>query len=216
MSVILYVKLTYNKVVVMNACTKVQVPKQLSQTAHEIFTVDDVFDEQQISEWNDLVMHACLLGSRRERTFSPSDFKNGKKLDPVTSHKIYDCISCVLPEVYVTSGGERWEFLRATDYIMYAEIACGQQFGIHTDTGCEFLEQGRVRSKFTVLIYLNEDFDGGKTRFFDDSFQETVAVHPKTGRSLVFDIDRFHCGDVIERGVKRWIGTEIVARYLDE
>ena len=41
-----------------------------------------------------------------------------------------------------------------------------------------------------------------------DDFVETVCIRPKTGRILVFDIDRFHKADVVESGTKTWLGLK--------
>lgn len=101
-----------------------------------------------------------------------------------------------------------WKFDGVTKYVMYAVLEPGQSFPIHTDTGAEFSEE--CESKFTVLIYLNDDFDGGKTQFFDNNFVKTCSICPKRGRTLVFDIDLFHAGMSIESGTKLWIGTELV------
>ena len=40
----------------------------------------------------------------------------------------------------------------------------GQRHGTHWDTEVE-LEGGRVRSRLTLVLYLNDDFSGGQTRF---------------------------------------------------
>ena len=95
-------------------------------------------------------------------------------------------------------------------------MEAGQRFGIHTDTGSEFSEYEDVstktkecrKSKFTVLG--DEEFVGGETQFFTDDFVETVVVAPKRGRVLLFDIDRYHRANEVKRGVKTWIGIELV------
>ena len=56
----------------------------------------------------------------------------------------------------------------------------GQQFNIHTD-GPYRRDNGEV-SLLTFMIYLNEDFEGGETTFFNP--EKTVVV-PKTG--MFFD-----------------------------
>jgi hypothetical protein len=115
-----------------------------------------------------------------------------------------------LPDVYTDASGVQWDFVRGCQFLMYAELAAGQRFNLHTDTGCFWEEHGERCSKFTLLLYLNDDYSGGQTEFFDDSWSSTNIVQPLAGRSLVFDIDMWHRGCEVTDGTKRWIGTEIV------
>ena len=62
------------------------------------------------------------------------------------------------------------------------------------------------------MIYLNDDFTGGKTVFYDDCFQKTVEIEPKKGKALLFDIDLWHKGEEIHNGEKFWIGCEIISK----
>jgi len=51
-------------------------------------------------------------------------------------------------------------------------------------------------SSHTILIYLNENFSGGKTVFTDNNIQ----VIPKTGMILILDQDALHCAESITDG----------------
>ena len=95
---------------------------------------------------------------------------------------------------------------------MYAVIEPGQSFPIHTDTGAEYSKEGE--SKFTVLVYLSHEFEGGTTQFYTRIFEKTVEITPRAGKILVFDIDLFHAGMPVTNGTKYWIGTEIVCKRL--
>jgi prolyl 4-hydroxylase len=123
---------------------------------------------------------------------------------------MYERISLHLPKVYTDTTSNTWNFVGAPKYIMYANISPGQRFGIHTDTGCEYDQRENKYSKFTVLTYLNSDFEGGQTQFYDDRFNKTHIIEPRTNRTLVFDIDLFHSGEPVVSGSKFWIGTELV------
>ena len=180
---------------------------QYHKSPFEVFTIDDLYDEDKILEWKNMVEAA----DPRERTFTPQDFKNGKIIAPEISNFMFERIKSVLPSMYANE----WEFLGPTKYVMYAKVIPGQQFGMHTDTGCEYSEGGLRISKFTVLTYLNDDFEGGKTQFFDNMFNKTAIISPKSGRTLIFDIDSFHAGKAVISGTKYWIGTELVCRRVN-
>ena len=49
-------------------------------------------------------------------------------------------------------------------------------------------------AEFSYIIYLNDDFDGGQTRFLNDK----LTVTPKKGTVLCFPVDHYH----IHKGVK--------------
>lgn len=180
---------------------------QHSDVLFEVFTIDGLYTEEQIEEW-----HSYIDLSPRERPFTNSGFKNGKVVMPHVSSEMWDAVSEHLPVIYKDRRNKSWQFARTSKYVMYAKVSPGQSFPIHTDTGAEFgpLEE----SKFTVLTYLNDNFEGGSTVFYDDSFNMTAEIAPKRGRTLVFDIDLFHAGTEVSKGNKLWIGTEIVARPL--
>lgn len=123
---------------------------------------------------------------------------------------MYTKIHHFLPNKYCDRLGRSWAFCNAIPTIMMAKVEHNQHFGIHTDTGCAYDKQNYRYSKYTVLLYLNDDFDGGCTTFFSDNFKELFSIKPKTGRILCFDIDRYHRGEHVLSGCKCWIGTELV------
>ena len=78
---------------------------------------------------------------------------------------------------------------------------------------------GAVLSKFTFLIYLNQDFTGGGTTFYAASARkegvlERRSVKPRTGSALVFphgaNSAALHEGSEVSEGAKYVIRTEIL------
>ena len=122
---------------------------------------------------------------------------------------MFERIQPHLPSVYRDREGVSWTYESAPKFIMYSKINPGQQFPIHTDTGCEY---GKLTSRYTVLTYLNDDFEGGHTQFYNSEFKKTVSIVPKRGKTLCFDINLFHAGDEVFKTAKYWIGTELVCR----
>lgn len=67
--------------------------------------------------------------------------------------------------------------------------AIGQEFQNHYDTFAEDLPIGKehlargAQRKYTMLVYLNDAFEGGATHFPNLD----RIVHPKQGRVLIFD-----------------------------
>lgn len=172
-----------------------------------VFTIDNLYKTEQIGKWKTYIENSHNL-----RKFNNNqDFKNGKVVAPEMSTFIWNQIRDYLPPNYTDINGRTWKFIGVSKYIMFASILPGQSFPIHTDTGAEFNIQTGEESKFTLLIYLNDDFNGGRTVFYDSlSFEKTVEIVPVCGRTLLFDIDFFHSGEQVLTGEKKWIGTELV------
>lgn len=175
-------------------------------TPFEITTIDGLFDERELATFTEYVSDV----GRKDRPFTLSNFRNGKAIRPDMSSIMYSKLQPHLDALYKGT----WEFTDAAKYIMFADVDDGQEFPIHTDTGCEYDETNNKYSKFTVLIYLNDDFKGGNTTFYDVDFRKTVTVAPKKNRTLIFDIDLYHAGELVSCGRKHWIGTELVCRRI--
>ena len=102
---------------------------------------------------------------------------------------------------------------RANKWIMTGKYFPGQKFGLHTDTGLYFSLKNKEKSKYTMLIYLNDNFNEGETIFYNDKFEETERITPVTGMALIFDIDLWHQGMEIKNGEKYWIGCELIGKF---
>jgi prolyl 4-hydroxylase len=80
----------------------------------------------------------------------------------------------------------------------------GERFNKHKD--------GRIRltpdvaSRWTLLLYLNEDFTGGETEF------ENLTVRPQRGTALCFRHELRHKGCAITAGRKYVLRTDILYR----
>jgi len=185
---------------------------QHSPIPWEIVTIDGLFDKVLIDTFIDYVK---TNNTGKGRSFSNDvAFKNVKEQNPAMAGLWWEALGPCLPKAYKSGDGVRWSYEGVPDYVMYATIEAGQRFNIHTDTGCVFEPTKNLFSKYTVLTYLNDDYGGGHTRFYTENFEETVTIQPVRGRTLLFDIDRFHAGLPVETGVKHWMGTELVCRNL--
>jgi hypothetical protein len=184
---------------------------QYTDIPFEIFTIDNLYTNYELSIFYNYVKDA----DSNNRPFTMSNFKNGKVIKPDWSSFMYERIKPYLPRLYQDRSNTLYSFKEPIKYIMYAAINENQQFPIHTDTGYEYDDQDSKYSKYTVLTYLNDDFEGGNTLFFDDNFKQIVQIMPKRGRTLIFDIDLFHSGEKVTKYSKYWIGTELVCTKLN-
>lgn len=76
----------------------------------------------------------------------------------------------------------------------------GQFLQKHKDT--TYFDKTSV-TMMTMLIYLNDDYEGGRTIFYPECGPE-IEVHPKTGKAAVFDTNLTHIGEKIQAG-RKWV-----------
>jgi hypothetical protein len=86
----------------------------------------------------------------------------------------------------------------------------GGHYVPHTDAGIGELED----RYFTVLCYLNNDFEGGETRFLSLDF----SAIPEPGKAIVFPSRYLHCAEPIIKGEKlallTWICGPVPIRWI--
>jgi prolyl 4-hydroxylase len=136
------------------------------------------------------------------------NFKNDKFIDIELATKLYNTI----PNDIILEN----KILRPNKLIMTGMYTPNQSFGIHTDTGLYYNVNDKESSKFTYLIYLNDNFEGGETQFYDDYLIPTQTIFPQQGKGLLFDISLNHRGNLINNGNKYWIGIELISNFNHE
>lgn len=78
----------------------------------------------------------------------------------------------------------------------------GQQFRFHQDGSFE--RANGEKSLLTFMIYLNDGFEGGETRF------PGASVTPKTGMALVFRHPLLHEGATVQSGIKYVLRSDVM------
>ena len=102
-------------------------------------------------------------------------------------------------------------------HIIFYKYNDGEYFKEHYDGE---RKDGNKKSFFTILIYLNEDFDGGETTFIHhdrkmiknklkDNLVLTPIV-PKKGQLLVFKHNILHEGSLLKSGEKIILRSDIM------
>jgi prolyl 4-hydroxylase len=80
----------------------------------------------------------------------------------------------------------------------------GEQFSVHTDSPYQGPEG--LKSLFTFLVYLNDDFRGGQT-FFP---KIPLTIMPKAGMALIFPHDEPHGSAEVTWGTKYILRSVVV------
>jgi prolyl 4-hydroxylase len=85
----------------------------------------------------------------------------------------------------------------------------GQQFDWHRDGS--FLRSDEEQSMLTLILYLNDDCEGGTTDFMFVGDKE-INVAPQAGMGLVFSHPLYHRGAPVISGRKYVLRTDVMYR----
>ncbi len=115
---------------------------------------------------------------------------------------------------------------RPTDGVRTFLYIKGGETGIHQDGGdMNYRNLDHEYCKYKVLIYLNDDFKGGGTLFYDCNMIEwltksltqlntdhlKIKVRPKKGSCVIWNMETYHKGSKVKSGKKYAVGFEILA-----
>jgi predicted 2-oxoglutarate/Fe(II)-dependent dioxygenase YbiX len=117
--------------------------------------------------------------------------------------QLYEQIKDLLPDVdgYEPTGlNERFRFYRYKD---------GQQFKPHVDGS--YKKSPTEESKVTLLLYLNDNFEGGSTTLI----MEGQEIVPKEGMMLLFAHKIMHCGRPVTAGTKYVLRTDVMYKLKE-
>lgn len=112
--------------------------------------------------------------------------------------------------------GKVWEACGLNECWRLSKYHPGDRFGRHCDAN--FQRTGAERSMLTVNIYMNDDFEGGSTRFFPDgrSSDADLAIQPRPGLCLLFrqppEKEYYHDGEEVRSGLKYLFRSDVLYR----
>lgn len=221
------------------------------EPTQRLFTIDNVLSDidcQNIIDrcnkkgWND----SSPSGGGHGRT-GKEDARTNKFCvfhDDTIGSDLYDKIASYLPENLTCLGeniyfnedkGKEWEPAYVYNKIRVYKYDPGEEFPEHIDYKVKketYTEDGYKitdKSFFSLLIYLNHDFVGGKTGYWTDhkgihcrflrdeekqgkAKEHQVLITPKTGMAVIQDQDILHEGLPTTKGTKYILRTDIIHR----
>ena len=102
-----------------------------------------------------------------------------------------------------------WEPVGLNERFRFYRYKDGQQFKPHVDGS--YKKSPTEMSKITLLLYLNEDFEGGATTLII----ENEEIIPKTGMLLLFEHKLLHCGRPVISGTKYVLRTDVMYKLKE-
>jgi prolyl 4-hydroxylase len=126
--------------------------------------------------------------------------------DPATAARLLERLRPHLPE---TIGGLQLHSVNAR--LRGYRYRPGQRFSMHKD---HWYQPDATRiSLLSVVLYLNNDFEGGETRFEEPTEQ---IITPQPGRAAVFQHKLDHEGCLVHTGEKFAVRTDIMYEAPDK
>lgn len=176
--------------------------KRVKVAGDDIFLIENLLSATECQAW---IQETEAIGYAKapvSTAFGPQfmpNLRNNSRVmidDPERAEQIWQAIKDLVPEVegHKTCGlNERLRFYRYDP---------GESFELHSD-GCYQRANGE-RSRLTFMIYLNEGFEGGQTRFVNHS------VVPATGTALFFKHALLHEGEELSAGRKYVLRSDVM------
>eukprot|EP01117_Protostelium_nocturnum_P012713 TRINITY_DN4692_c0_g1_i1.p1 TRINITY_DN4692_c0_g1~~TRINITY_DN4692_c0_g1_i1.p1 ORF type:complete len:204 (+),score=42.19 TRINITY_DN4692_c0_g1_i1:39-614(+) len=160
-----------------------------------------------------------LIQSCEEEGFSPNKLNVGKGneilspnyldsyrcilMDSKLANQIWERIGSFIPQQLNSFGRNKlMEVVGIHDRLRVLRYPNTQRFDAHLDASEERERNGtKEKSLLSVLLYLNEGFDGGGTSF-EEPGGKSVKVVPRGGMALIFEHELVHSGEAVGNGVK--------------
>ena len=98
-------------------------------------------------------------------------------------------------------------FLEISKYLRFDRYTFGQSLK-PKNNAC--MIKNKLQTKLSLMIYLNDDFTGGHTRFFDVESMNYFDSKPQAGKALLFDQDVFYAGLRVTSGIKYTLCVDII------
>lgn len=119
---------------------------------------------------------------------------------------------------YMPPTIKNWKLSGLNECFRLSKYNVGNRFDIHYDT--YFKRNNDEQSFFTVNIYLNDEYEGGETRFYDKLKNGNIiaSIKGETGESLIFMQPHLeylpHDGSTVTTGIKYLLRTDVMYTKL--
>ena len=174
--------------------------------------IDDIFTKE---ECQTLIDRANVEGWHNPET--GGGYMRSIIVDKKLADNLFSKLKCHIPETYLG-----YDLLYINDHFRFSRYNVGGVFPVHKD-GTNY-DASRVdeydgysaESIFTLNIFLNDDFEGGETDFFEQDKDDVGKIKlrftavPKTGRGALFYAKQYHRGNKVLSPYKYLIRTDIM------
>lgn len=188
--------------------------------------VDDVLSPEEcareIARMEELGPDVATINAGGGRMVLNTNVRNNDRVifdDHVLAAELFTRLRDVIPKSpkeiaglgrYSDPGDEHARAVGLNERFRAYRYSPGQRFAPHHDGA--FRRDAKEVSEITVIVYLNEEFEGGETSFLDLE----LVVKPKRGMALLFAHPMLHEGCVVRSGRKYALRSDVMYRWPGE
>jgi hypothetical protein len=176
---------------------KIEIPMRF-ETEPLLWFVDDIYTDTECRNFIDIIEGSSDLSPPNNPLYRDQD--RAIKDDPVIAKELFRRLRPHLPERI-----NMLKLIGLNDRLRMYRYRAGQRFEPHMD---HWYRPSETRiTLHTVLVYFNDDFEGGETRF-QEQIEQTII--PKRGRVAIFQHKIRHEGCPVRRGVKYVMRSDVI------
>lgn len=172
--------------------------------AKNIYTIDSFLSgeecERYIAEAESIGFRSADVNTGKGRSLL-TNIRNNERVDFNSAELALSWWSR-LPKAQIPEIEGKTAFMLSPRFRFY-KYSPGQKFNMHKD-GCQDVDG--EKTMMTLIVYLNESYKGGCTRFREKSLEIQAAA----GKALIFEHHLWHQGAKLESGTKYVLRTDIV------
>jgi predicted 2-oxoglutarate/Fe(II)-dependent dioxygenase YbiX len=174
------------------------------QIAASIYTIPNVLSAEECSSYITLIegigfeVAPINVDGGRQRVVP--GMRNNMRVMFDDAERCASLWSRISSEVPVFLNGR--QAIGLNERLRFYRYDPGQRFAPHADGS--YASPIGERSLLTLMVYLNEGFEGGETKFND------VRVVPQTGMALIFKHELWHEGAEVSSGRKYVLRTDVM------
>ncbi|MDZ8096740.1 MAG: 2OG-Fe(II) oxygenase [Nostoc sp. DedQUE05] len=179
---------------------------------NQIFTLENILSPAECAEYITLTENIgyvdAPITTHRGFEMRP-DIRNNQRVILDDRERAFDLWQRVSNYIPNTIG--RWHPVGLNERFRFYRYDPGQRFAPHHDGA--YRRTNGEESLLTFMIYLNEGFEGGETRFYLPQYYQdlsNLAVLPVTGMALCFVHELVHEGATIIQGRKYVLRSDVM------
>jgi len=129
---------------------------------------------------------------------------------------IFKRIGHVLPITYADESSDG-TLDSVSHRIRYLRYTGGGELTRHEDVYSVMDDAGYLKTNFSLMIYLNDNFEGGATALWEseEADSKQFDVEPREGSVFIFDHRILHSGERVNNGRKYVCRTDVTYRFKE-
>jgi hypothetical protein len=175
----------------------IEIPMRF-ETEPLLWSVEDVYTEAECRDFIDFIERSSPTLATNNPLYRNQD--RVIKDDPATAEELFRRLRPHLPGQI-----NRLKLVGLNERLRMYRYRAGQRFEPHMD---HWYQPSATRvTLHTVLVYFNDDFEGGETRF-QEQLEQTII--PRRGLAAIFQHKIRHEGCPVRRGVKYAMRSDVI------